>query len=147
MNVVMLTGNLTRDPEVRYTPNGQPVCEATVAVSKRWKTEAGEEKERTAFVGLVIWGKRGEAFARFHRKGSRACIRGELVQETWEDKQTGKKQSKTRVQVEDWEFAGSKPADGPAETPRPAPKNHPSLPLDKQAAPADAEPEEDDVPF
>lgn len=145
MNVVMLSGNLTRDPEVRYTPKGQPVCEATVAVSKRWRTESGEEKDRTAFIGLVIWGKRGEAFAQFHRKGSRALVRGELVQETWDDKETGKKREKTKVQVEDWDFAGPKPTHAP-ETPRPAPKTHPSLPLDQQAAPADAE-GEDDVPF
>lgn len=144
MNVVMLSGNLTRDPEIRYTPKGQPVCEATVAVSKRWKTESGEEREKTAFVGLVIWGKRGEAFAQWHRKGSRALVRGELVQETWDDKETGKKREKTKVQVEDWDFAGPKPAHAP-ETPRPAPKNHPGLPLD-EAKPSDAE-AEDDVPF
>ncbi len=144
MNVVMLSGNLTRDPEIRYTPKGQPVCEATVAVSKRWKTESGEEKEKTAFIGLVIWGKRGEAFAQFHRKGSRALVRGELIQDQWQDKETGKTQTKTRVQVEDWEFAGSKPAHAP-ETPRPAPKNYPGLPLD-EGKPSDAE-AEDDVPF
>lgn len=144
MNVVILSGNLTRDPEVRYTPKGQPVCEATVAVSKRYKTESGEEKERTAFIGLVIWGKRGEAFAAYHRKGSRALVRGELIQDQWQDKQTGKTQTKTRVQVEDWEFAEPKPAHAP-ETPRPAPKTHSSLPLD-EAKLADGE-AEDDVPF
>lgn len=144
MNVVMLSGNLTRDPEMRYTPKGQPVCEATVAVSKRYKTESGEEKERVAFIGLVIWGKRGEAFAQWHRKGSRALVRGELVQETWDDKETGKKREKTKVQVEDWDFAGPKPAHA-QETPRPAPKSHPGLPLD-DAKPADAE-ADDDVPF
>lgn len=144
MNVVMLSGNLTRDPEVRYTPKGQPVCEATVAVSKRWKNEAGEEMEKTAFVGLVIWGKRGEAFGRHHRKGSRALVRGELIQDQWQDKETGKTQTKTRVQVEDWDFAGPKPTNAP-ETPRPAPKNHPGLALD-EAKPSDAE-AEDDVPF
>jgi len=146
MNIVILSGNLTRDPEMRYTPSGQAVCEATVAVSKRWLTESGEEKERVAFPGLVIWGKRGEAFAKHHRKGSKVLIRGELVQETWEDKETGKKREKTRVQVEDWEFAGPKPADGPSEPPKPAPKSHPSLPLGNKADPADAE-AEDDVPF
>lgn len=145
MNVVMLSGNLTRDPEMRYTPKGQPVCEATVAVSKRWLTESGEEKERVAYPGLVIWGKRGEAFAKHHRKGSRVLIRGELIQDQWHDKETGKTQTKTRVQVEEWHFAGPKPTHAP-ETPRPAPKSHPSLPLDQQAAPADAE-GEDDVPF
>jgi len=63
VNVVILHGNLTADPEVRYTPKGQAVCNFTLAINKRWKTESGEEKEKVVFPNCYIWGKRGEAFA------------------------------------------------------------------------------------
>lgn len=112
MNVVILHGNLTADPEIRYTPKGQAVCNFTLAINKRWKTESGEEKEKVGFFGCYIWGKRGEAFAQYHKKGGKALVRGELAQESWEDKETGKKQSKTRVEVTDWEFAGAKREEG-----------------------------------
>lgn len=149
MNVVILSGNLARDPETKFTPSGQSVTDATVCVSERWTTEAGEQKERTAFVGLVFWGKRGEAFAKHHRKGSRAMIRGKIVQETWDDKETGKKREKTKVQVEDWEFAGSKPEGGTDSTTKPAPAARPGTRATPQPAPANNGPlpEDDDVPF
>lgn len=144
MNVVILHGNLTADPEVRYTPKGQAICNFTLAINKRWKTESGEEKEKVGFFGCYIWGKRGEAFAQYHRKGGKALVRGELAQESWEDKETGKKQSKTRVEVTDWEFAGAKREEGQStDRPAPAPRPIPAA----EAAPTDAAPEEDDVPF
>lgn len=123
MNVVILSGNLARDPETRFTPKGQAVTEATLCVSERWVTESGEQKEKTAFVALVFWGPRGEAFAKHHRKGSRAMVRGKLTQETWDDKTTGKKQTKTKVQVEDWEFADRKPAETTAPPSRFVPRS------------------------
>jgi len=142
VNVVILHGNLTADPEVRYTPKGQAVCNFTLAINKRWRTEFGEEKEKVSFIGCYIWGKRGEAFAQYHKKGGKALVRGELAQESWDDKETGKKQSKTRVEVTDWEFAGGKREEGPTAAPRPAIQQAP-----KRAEPATGEPEEDFVPF
>jgi len=144
MNHVTLLGNLTADPETRFTGSGKAVVEWTLAVSKRWRTESGEQKERTSFISCYAWGPKGEAFARFHRKGQKALVEGELVQETWEDKQTGKKQSKTRVNVSEFHFVGGPRPETP-DAPRPAPKSHPGLPLD-EAKPSDAE-AEDDVPF
>jgi len=142
VNVVILHGNLTADPEVRYTPKGQAVCNFTLAINKRWKTESGEEKEKVVFPNCYIWGKRGEAFAQYHRKGGKALVRGELAQESWEDKETGKKQSKTRVEVTDWEFAGSKREEGQAtDRPAPAPRPRPDA---EAAQPSETE---DDVPF
>ena len=117
MNVVILTGNLARDPETRVTPKGTAVIEATLCVSEKWTDDAGQQREKTVFAGLVFYGARGEAFARHHRKGSRAFIRGKLIQETWDDKATGRKREKTKVQVDDWEFAGAKPAEGAAPAP------------------------------
>jgi single-strand DNA-binding protein len=142
MNVVILHGNLTADPVVRYTPKGQAICEFGIAINKRWKTESGEEREKVGFFGCYIWGKRGEAFAQFHRKGGKALVRGELAQESWEDKETGKKHSKTRVEVTDWEFAGGKREEAQA-----APAPRAQKPQAQAEAPAGEAQPDDDVPF
>lgn len=146
MNSVHLMGNLTRDPETRFTPSGKSVTEASIAVSKRWKTESGEQKEQTAFVSLVIWGAKGEAFAKFHRKGSRALVSGELVQDTWDDKETGKKREKTRVNVLDWYFTAPKQGGDAADAATPA-RPAAARATTPKAESADQNPEYDDVPF
>lgn len=143
MNKVMLIGNLTGDPEIRYTPAGKAVVEWTIAVNKRWKDEKGETKERTSFIGCFAWGAKGEAFAKYHRKGRMACVEGELVQDSWEDKATGKKASKTRVQVSEFFWTGQPKLDD-GEAPRMAPI-HRTPP--KADAPKPATDEPDDVPF
>lgn len=140
MNTVILSGNLTADPELRRTNGGTAVCEFTIAHNKRWKTDAGEQKEKVSFIGCVIWGRRAEVFAEHHKKGSKALVRGELTQESWDDKTTGKKQSKTKVNVEEFEFVGGRSEQAAA--PRPATWQAP-----KQAVPASGEPEEDEPPF
>jgi single-strand DNA-binding protein len=143
-NTVFVSGNLARDPEVKYTPKGTAVVEFTIASNKRWTTEAGEKKEAVTFVGCVCWGAKGEAFAKYHRKGQRALIEGELCQETWEDKETGKKREKTKVRVREWFFMGSSTQEGTAQRP-----SRPQRP--EAAAPQSGvlakEPEPDDVPF
>jgi single-strand DNA-binding protein len=140
-------GNLVRDPETKHTPQGKAVTEATIAVTEKWTTDSGEKREKTAFVGLVIWGSRGEAFAKYHKKGDKALIEGKLVQETWEDKE-GKKREKTKVQVEQWHFLprGDR-SQSHQEAPRPTrPTQAPSSKIDP-APSLDGKPEEDDVPF
>lgn len=134
MNKVTLLGNLTRDPEVRHTKTGKAVVNASIAVNERFKTEAGEVKEIVTFVDLVIWGKTGETFAEFHRKGSKALVDGKLVVEQWE--KDGEKRRTMKVQVAAWHSVGSKTEAKPA-----APK-----PAASPEAPA-TEPAEDDVPF
>lgn len=146
INQVIIGGNLVRDPELKYTPKGTAICDATIANNESWTSEAGEKKERVTFVGLVIWGKTGEAFAQYHRKGSQVLAQGRLAQETWDDKETGKKREKTKVRVDQWFFVGSKPQGG-AQAPAPAPvKVHDPGPRPKPV-PAGGPPEEDDVPF
>lgn len=148
INQVTIGGNLVRDPELKFTPKGTPICDATIANNESWTSETGERKERVTYVGLVIWGKTAEAFAKYHQKGSQVLAQGRLTQETWDDKATGQKREKTKVRVDQWFFVGSKPQGAQA---APAPKVHdPGPPKPKPVAAggqANEEPEEDDVPF
>ena len=133
MNKVTLLGNLTRDPETRFTKSGKAVVNASIAVTERWKTEAGEAKESVLFMDLVLWGATGEMFAKYHFKGSKALVDGKLIAEEWE--KDGKRNRAVKVQVAAWHFVGSKDAK-PAAT----------KPAASTEAPA-TEPAEDDVPF
>jgi single-strand DNA-binding protein len=107
MNLVVLSGNLTRDVDVRHTGGGVAVCNGAIALNRRFKK--GEEwVDEATFVEFAIWGARGEAFAKYHRKGSRASMTGRLTLDQWADKTTGEKKSRLKVTVEEWEFADSK---------------------------------------
>jgi single-strand DNA-binding protein len=110
-NLVLLTGNLTRDPEVRFLQTGTAICEGSIASNRQ--TKRGEQwVEEAVFVEFTIWGKTGEAFARYHKRGSPALLRGRLTLDEWNDKTTGQKRSRLKVTVEEWEFmsTGSAPA-------------------------------------
>ena len=111
-NKVILMGNLTRDPELRYTPSNMPICKIGLAVNRRFKDSQGEWREEPTFVDVTIFGKRGEAFARYHQKGATAFIEGHLRLDTWEDKNGGGKRSKLYVVADDWNFAGGGPGGG-----------------------------------
>jgi len=106
-NRVILMGNLTRKPEVRFTPGGMAICKIGMAVNRRFKDQTGNWKEEPTFVDVTIFGKRGEAFAKFHDKGKPAFIEGELRLDQWEDKQSGEKRSKLYVVGNEWQFVGS----------------------------------------
>ena len=106
-NRVILMGNLTRKPELRYAQNGTPICKVGLAVNRRYKDQSGEWKEQTTFVDVTIFGKRGEAFSKYHDKGKPAFIEGSLRLDTWDDKQSGEKRSKLYVVGDNWEFVGS----------------------------------------
>jgi single stranded DNA-binding protein len=107
-NSLTLAGRLTRDPELRNLPSGTTVCNCGIAVNRRFKGSDGTQREETLFVDFEIFGKRGEAFKRYHFKGDPAFIDGYLKLETWDDKITGAKRSKHVMAVENWEFADSK---------------------------------------
>ena len=107
-NKVILMGRLTRDPELRYTQSNMGICKAGLAVNRRYKDgQSGEWKEEVTFVDVTIFGKRGEAFEKYHKKGSEAFFEGELRYDTWDDKNTGQKRSKLYVVANNWEFVGS----------------------------------------
>lgn len=107
-NKVILMGNLTRKPEMRYTQGGMAICKFGLAVNRRFKDgQSGEWREEPTFVDITIFGKRGEAFAKFHDKGKPAFIEGSLRLDTWDDKESGQKRSKLYVVGDNWEFVGS----------------------------------------
>ncbi|MEZ5975771.1 MAG: single-stranded DNA-binding protein [Planctomycetota bacterium] len=106
-NKVILMGNLTRDPELRYTPSNMAVCKVGVAVNRRYKdSQTGEWVDKPTFVDVTIFGKRGEAFDKFHKRGASAFFEGRLELDTWDDKNTGQKRSKLYVVADNWEFVG-----------------------------------------
>ncbi len=106
-NKVILMGNLTRKPEVRYTQGGMAICKLGLAVNRRFKDQSGNWKEEPTFVDITFFGKRGEAFAKYHDKGRPAFVEGELRLDQWEDKQSGEKRSKLHVVGNDWQFVGA----------------------------------------
>lgn len=112
-NKVILMGNLTRDPELRYTPNNMPICKFGLAVNRRFKDgQTGEWKEEPTFIDVTIFGARAEPFARYHTKGKQAFIEGSLRLDTWEDKNGGGKRSKLYVVADTWEFVGGGRGEG-----------------------------------
>lgn len=106
LNKVMLIGNLTRDPEVRYTPKGTAVAELGLAVNRRYSADNGEKREETTFVDVTLWGRTAELAAQYLKKGRPVYIEGRLQLDTWDDKQSGQKRSKMRVVGEEMQFLG-----------------------------------------
>lgn len=108
-NQVVLVGNLTRDPELRYTPGGAAVCEFSLAVNRKWKNkQTGEDKEEVAFIDCVGWSRTAELLAEYVHKGDPLLVQGRLTQDRWEDKDTGKARSKIKVTVETMQFLSRK---------------------------------------
>jgi single-strand DNA-binding protein len=115
MNVVVLGGNLTKDPELRYTPNGTAICEFTIANSKKYKQNE-EWIEKVGFYNCICWGKRGEIVAEHFKKGKPILVKGELEFQSWENKE-GEKRSTVKVNVQDFDFVGYKADSGQAQAP------------------------------
>ena len=107
-NKVILMGNLTRDPEVRQSQSGTAIVKAGLAVSERRPDGQGGWKEQAHFFDITIFGSRGEAFARFNKRGACVLIEGRLNFSSWDDRESGQKRSKVDVVVDNWSFTGSK---------------------------------------
>lgn len=103
-NKVVLMGNLTRDPELRTTPQGSTVCSFSLAVNRTWKNASGEQQEAVDYIDCNIWGKPAEIIDQYMNKGSGILVSGRLQQRSWE--QDGQKRSKVEVVVEDFNFVG-----------------------------------------
>lgn len=141
MNKVFLAGRLTRDPELRYTPQGTPVCKLGLAVSRYYKGRDGERKEETVFIDVNTWDKTAEYLGQRLKQGSPVLVEGRLRQDSWEDKSTGQRRTKLevsalRVQELTW---SERPGMGPVAA-VPAAKAEPRQVQDEPIP-------EDDIPF
>jgi len=149
-NKVILVGNLTRDPELRYTPKGTAIAKIGLAVNRVWTNEAGEKKEEVTFVDVDVFGRTAENVGQYMRKGRPILIEGRLRLDQWDDKQTGQKKSKLGVVAETVQFLGSAPGAGEGGAPAAPRAPRPAAAASAPAAPeaGDAEPpHDDDVPF
>jgi single-strand DNA-binding protein len=111
-NKVMLMGNLTRDPEVRYTPKGSAVADLAIAVNRVYTAENGERREEVTYVDVTLWARTAEVAGQYLKKGSPVFIEGRLQMDTWEDKQTGQKRSKIKVVGEIMQLLGRRDGGG-----------------------------------
>lgn len=157
LNKVFLMGNLTRDPELRVTPKGTPICQFSLAINRKFKMESGETREEVIFVDVEAWGKQGEAIAKFVTKGRPLFVEGRLKLDQWEDKNTKEKRSKMKIVLEQFEFLGDGRGGGgggagPA-TSEPGidqtntPERHSPPPRTSSPKPASQENLDEDVPF
>jgi len=154
-NKVILAGNLTRDPELRYTPSGKAIAKFALAVNRNWTTETGEKKEEVTFIDVDAFGRQAEVISQFMKKGRPLLVEGRLKLDQWDDKQTGQKRSRLGVVLESFSFidsnrAGEGGEGGESGVPRsrPAPSRPASAPVAAPSAPEDSgPPSEDDVPF
>jgi len=112
LNKVMLIGNLTRDPEVRFTPKGSAVCDMAIAVNRRYVNDQGERQEEVTYLDVVLWNKTAELAGQYLSKGKPVYIEGRMQMDTWEDKATGQKRSKIRIVCENMQFLDSKGSGG-----------------------------------
>jgi single-strand DNA-binding protein len=117
-NKVILMGNLTRDIEMRTTASGQSVASFSLAVSRTWRNQQGEQQEQTSFINCVAWGKAGEIIAQYVKKGDALLVSGRLDQRSYEDKDGNKRQA-VEVNVEDFNFvSGGRDGGSGASAPR-----------------------------
>ena len=149
-NKVILLGNLTRDPEVRYTPKGSAVCDLGLAVNRNYTLDNGEKREEVTFVDVVLWARLAEIAGEYLKKGRPVFIEGRLQMDSWDDKQTGQKRTKLRVVGETMQLLGSRPGGasggtGGSEGPE---AERPPRPAAKSAgATAQSAQDEDEIPF
>ena len=150
-NKVILAGNLTRDPELRYTPAGKAIAKFGLAVSRTWTNDAGEKKEDVLFVDVDAFARQAEVISQYFKKGRPILVEGRLKLDTWDDKQSGQKRSKHGIVLESFSFIDSSTGRGaeggegaPAAAPRPRPAAAAAAPAGEEAP---TPPSEDDVPF
>lgn len=153
LNKVMLMGNLTRDPELRYTPSNTPVATIGLAVNRRWRNQQGEQQEETTFVDCEAWGKTAEVLNQYLKKGRPIFVEGRLRLDQWQDKE-GNNRSKLKVVVESFEFLDSGGRGGDDQQQQRGPSSRGSAPRQQpqdmpagRGGPTHHPVEEDDIPF
>ncbi|HEX4666818.1 MAG TPA: single-stranded DNA-binding protein [Chthoniobacterales bacterium] len=149
-NKVLLLGNLTRDPEVRYTPKGTAVTDLGIAVNRQYTLDSGEKREEVTFVDVTFWGRTAEVAGEYLKKGRPVFIEGRLQLDTWDDKQTGQKRSKLKVMGEAMQMLGSRPGSGGDDAPNEEPRGRSTGAARSSSPPKGgpaAEPDDDEIPF
>ena len=161
VNKVILIGNLTRDPEIKYTPKGTAIADIGLAVNRTYSTESGEKREEVTFIDVTLWGRVAEIVGEYCKKGRPLYVEGRLQLDTWDDKTTGQKRSKLKVVGENIQLLGSREGgagggggggggehgEGRAES-RPASSfKKPASPPPRPPADPDLDAEPDDIPF
>jgi single-strand DNA-binding protein len=153
LNKVLLMGNLTRDPELRVTPKGTPICQFSLAINRQFKMDSGESREEVIYVDVEAWGKQGETIAKYCTKGRPLYVEGRLRLDQWEDKNTKEKRSRMKVVLEQFQFLGdgrgggaSAPSD-PSVDQTASPERHSPPPRTASSKPAAGENLDEDVPF
>lgn len=152
LNRVMLMGNLTRDPELRYLPSNTPVANFGMAINRRWKNQQGEQQEETTFVDCESFGRGAEVINQYLRKGRPVFIEGRLKLDQWQDRE-GQNRSKLKVVVENFQFVDSRGAESGGEghhagsASGPHVRSAPTQPPAAAGAGAHQPVQEDDIPF
>ena len=172
LNRVMLMGNMTRDPELRYLPSNTAVVNFGIAVNRQWRSQEGEQREETTFVECTAFGRTGEVINQYLKKGRPIYVEGRLRLEQWQDKQTGGNRSKLSVVADNFQFldtrasagdsadygspkptydSGRGPAPSPDKSPLPGTPDSPAAAPSATVAPPNAEThqpvDESDIPF
>ena len=151
LNKVMLMGNLTRDPELRVTPKGTPICQFALAINRQFKMESGESREEVTYVDIEAWGKQGETIAKYLTKGRPLYVEGRLRLDQWEDKNTKEKRSRMKVVLENFQFLGDSRGGGGAPSgdsePSGSPERHAPPARSGSSKPPATENLDEDVPF
>jgi len=147
-NRVILVGNLTRDPQVRYTPSGTAVAEIGLAVNRTWfDKQTNSKREETTFVDVTLWARDAEVAGEYLAKGRQVLVEGRLQLDTWDDKQSGQKRSKLRVICERLVMLGSR-ADGGAARGAAGGQAGDAVPdADVPSEAPPPEPPDDEIPF
>lgn len=157
LNRVQLIGNLTRDPELRYTPSGAAVCSFGLATNRSWKTDDGQQHEETEFHNIVSWNKLAELCSQFLVKGRKVYVEGRLSTRSWTS-QDGQQKSRTEVVIDDMILLDSKGAGGGARAESDTPASAPARPAPAKKVKQEESPEKpeeenisdvppDDIPF
>ena len=167
-NKVMIIGNLTRDPEIKYTPKGTAIADIGLAVNRNYTTDSGEKREEVTFIDVTLWGRVAEIVGEYCKKGRPLFVEGRLQLDTWDDKATGQKRSKLKVVGENIQLLGSREGGAgggggehgegrsesrsegrsearPQQQSRPA--SRPASPPPRPPADPDLDVPEDDIPF
>lgn len=148
VNKVILIGRLGRDPEVRYTASGMPVCNFSLATDSAWKDKSGEQKQQTEWHRIVAWNKLAEICGEYLTKGKQVYVEGSIRNKEWEDKQGGGKRTGYEIVIRDMRMLGSRADSGRMDAASQEPVSRDSSPAESAPEPA-PEPDitDEDIPF